>query len=132
MIGQFLTTVLEPANTIMILVALATFGLHYWSGFDSAGAYAFIPDLGLDGVVIYKVIDSSKLERHGFAATPPGGGPRHMKFSVDGKRAFVLNELALSVTTFDYDGVAGTLTAKSTAPALTEEQKSKETFTQET
>ena len=26
MIGQFLTTVLEPANTIMILVALATFG----------------------------------------------------------------------------------------------------------
>jgi len=51
-----------------------------------------------------------------------------MKFSIDGQRAFVLNELAVSVTTFDYDGDAGSLTARSTAPALTGAQKAKESF----
>ncbi|MGK0187320.1 MAG: 6-phosphogluconolactonase [Verrucomicrobiales bacterium] len=100
----------------------------HWVGFDAAGNYAFVPDLGLDGVVIYKVQDGTKLERHGFAPTPPGGGPRHMRFSTDGKHAFVLNELTLSVTTFAYDATAGTLTAQTTEPALTEEQKAKETF----
>jgi 6-phosphogluconolactonase len=100
----------------------------HWSGFDATGAFAFVPDLGLDGVVIYKVIDNARLERHGFAATQPGGGPRHMKFSPDGKHAFVLNEMALTVTTFDYDAAAGSLTKKSTAPALTGEQKAKEPF----
>jgi 6-phosphogluconolactonase len=34
--------------------------------------------------------------------TPPGGGPRHMKFHPNGKWAYVLNELSLSVTVYDY------------------------------
>ncbi|MCB1095587.1 MAG: lactonase family protein [Verrucomicrobiae bacterium] len=100
----------------------------HWSGFDAAGAFAFVPDLGLDGVVIYKVVDNARLKRHGFAATAPGSGPRHMKFSPDGKHAYVLNEMALTVTTFDYDPATGTLKQKSTAPALTDEQKARETF----
>ena len=101
----------------------------HWVGFDPAGAYAFVPDLGLDAVVIYKVAEDAKsIAHHGVAKVPPGGGPRHMKFSVDGKRAFVLNELALSVTTFDYDSAAGSLVARSTVPALSEERKAKETF----
>lgn len=99
----------------------------HWAGFDAAGAYAFVPDLGLDGVVVYKVGEDNQLTRHGFAAVPPGGGPRHMKFSPDGRRAFVLNELALTVTTFDYDAASGTLTARSTVPTLSEAQKAGET-----
>lgn len=100
----------------------------HWVGFDPAGAFAFVPDLGLDGVVIYKVDGNERIEHQGVAPTPPGGGPRHMKFSVDGKFAFVLNELALSVTTMTYDSKTGTLSAKSTEPALTEDEKAKETF----
>ena len=48
-----------------------------------------------------------------------------MKFH--GDYAYVLNELALSVTSFRYDG-AGGMTQLSTTPALPEETKAQETF----
>ena len=51
-----------------------------------------------------------------------------MKFSPDGKFAFILNELTLSVTSFAYDSEAGKLTALGTVPALSEEAKAQETF----
>ena len=98
----------------------------HWVGFDAPARYAFVPDLGMDGVVIYKVNgDATGIERAGFAACPPGGGPRHMKFS--GAYAYVLNELALSVTAFDYPG-DGKMIQKATTPALSEETKAQETF----
>lgn len=101
----------------------------HWTGFDQNHNYAFVPDLGLDTVVIYK-IDRNKrrIMAHGRGVVPPGGGPRHMKFHPDGKHAYVLNELALSITTFDYDPAAGSMTAIDTVQTLTDEQKSKETF----
>ena len=63
-----------------------------------------MPDLGLDQIVIYKV-DSSKpaITRHGVGQSVPGGGPRHMRFSTNGKFIYLLNELTLSVTTFEWD-----------------------------
>ena len=101
----------------------------HWTGFDKAGRFAFVPDLGLDGVVIYEVeLSPPRLTRHGFAKAPPGGGPRHMAFSPDESFAYVLNELAVSVTTFRFDNSAGTLTPLATVPALSEETKRKETF----
>ena len=44
---------------------------------------ALIPDLGLDGIVLY-AIDSDRLSitQHGFAASVPGGGLRHIVFPV--------------------------------------------------
>jgi 6-phosphogluconolactonase len=101
----------------------------HWTGFDRAGRFAFVPDLGLDRVVIYKVDPTApSLSSHGEAAVPPGGGPRHMAFSPDGRFAYVLNELALSVTVFRYDEEAGTLEALQTEPALTNEEKAGEAF----
>ena len=101
----------------------------HWTGFDRAGRFAFVPDLGLDRVVIYKVDPTARsLSRHGDAAVPPGSGPRHMAFSPDGRFAYVLNELALSVTVFRYDEEAGTLAALQTEPALTNEEKAGEAF----
>jgi 6-phosphogluconolactonase len=98
---------------------------HY-VGFDASGRFAFVPDLGLDGVVIYRVTgDGSGLEKHGFAACPPGGGPRHMKLF--GDYAYVLNELALSVTTFLYDGKGG-MVSQATVPALSDDVKAQEVF----
>jgi 6-phosphogluconolactonase len=101
----------------------------HWTGFSPDEKYAFVPDLGLDQVVIYKVdADKARLESHGIASTPPGGGPRHMKFHPNGQWAYVLNELSLSVTVFDYDGSAGTMTAKQTVPSVPKEQLMKEQF----
>lgn len=87
----------------------------HWAGFSPDNRFAFVPDLGLDQVVIYRVdAGQSAIERHGVGRISPGGGPRHMKFHTSGKWIYVLHELDLKVTVFDYDEGAGTMTAKQT------------------
>ncbi len=101
----------------------------HWVGYSPDNRFAFVPDLGLDQVVIYRLDDPqtpSKLSPHGFGKCPPGSGPRHMKFAPDGKRIYVLNELASSVTVFDYDSDAGTMHPLQTIAALSEQQKAGE------
>ena len=101
----------------------------HWTGFSPDGKYALVPDLGLDQIVIYKV-DSSKpsITRHGVGQSVPGGGPRHMRFSTNEKFIYLLNELTLSVTTFEWDAAKGTAKTLTTEPALSEEDKEGETF----
>jgi len=101
---------------------------HY-AGFSPDKRFALVPDLGMDGIVIYRIDqEAPAIERHGFAASVPGGGPRHMRFSPDGKFIYLLNELALSVTTFAWDPTAGTARQLATTRALSEEAKAKEAF----
>ncbi len=101
---------------------------HY-CGFSPDGRFAVVPDLGLDGIVIYRIdLDKISLERHGFAASVPGGGPRHLRFSADGKFIYLLNELALSVTTFAWNAAAGSARQLTTVPALSDETKAGEGF----
>lgn len=102
---------------------------HY-VGFSPDQRFAFVPDLGLDQVVIYQVdADQATLQPHGFAAVPAGGGPRHMKFHSNGKWIYVLNELDLSVSVFDYDSEAGAMHLKQTIPTVSKEALAKEQFT---
>ncbi|MEM7164567.1 MAG: lactonase family protein [Planctomycetota bacterium] len=101
----------------------------HWVGFSRDNRFVFVPDLGLDQVVIYKVnLAASKLTRHGVGVVPPGSGPRHMKFHTTAKWAYVLNELELSVTVFDYDTQAGTLIPKQTVLTVPKEQVAQEVF----
>ena len=51
-----------------------------------------------------------------------------MKFHPNGKNIYVLNELALSVTVFDYKPDTGTMIAKQTIPTVAAELLEKETF----
>ncbi len=101
----------------------------HWTGYSPDGRFAFVPDLGLDKIAIYKVdANAPSIVTHGFAESVPGGGPRHMRFSVDGKFIYLLNELSLSVTTFRYDAKNGTTKRLTTTPALGERDKSEEVF----
>lgn len=101
----------------------------HWTGFSPDSRYAFVPDLGLDQIVIYKVDeDAAKLSAHGYAEALPGAGPRHMRFSVDGSYIYLLNELSLSVTTFAYNAETGATKRLSTTKALDESVKAKEVF----
>ncbi len=101
----------------------------HWVGFSPDNRFAFVPDLGLDKVVIYKIDpQNAKLTPHGYGEVPAGGGPRHMKFHPNGKIIYVLNELALSVTVFDYDTKNGTMLAKQTIPTIAPELLQKELF----
>jgi 6-phosphogluconolactonase len=96
----------------------------HWSGVSPDNRFLFIPDLGADKVFIYQIDhDAKTIAPHGAGITVPGGGPRHMKFSKDGTKIYLLNEMLLSVTVFNYDAKAGTMTALQTIKNLPEELK---------
>lgn len=89
--------------------------------FSPDGRRVFVCDLGLDKILIYNFdAAAGKLTANDppFAALKPGAGPRHMAFGVDGRFAYVLNELGSTVTTFAYDAASGALTTVSSLSTL--------------
>jgi 6-phosphogluconolactonase len=88
---------------------------------DAANRFAFVCDLGLDQVLVYKFDAAAGTltpASPAFTALPPGSGPRHLVFRPDGKFAYVINELSSTVTTFAYDAATGRLTAQQTVSTL--------------
>jgi 6-phosphogluconolactonase len=86
---------------------------------DAASRFAFACDLGIDQVIIYKLdAAGGTLDRRGSTALPPGSGPRHLTFSPDGNFAYVLSELASTITVFGYDPAGGKLTEIQTISTL--------------
>lgn len=84
--------------------------------------FAYVPDLGLDKVLIYRFDPATaQLTAAGAGLLEAGAGPRHMKFSRDGKFAYVLNELSLSVTTFAYSKKDGSLKEVATVSVMPED-----------
>jgi 6-phosphogluconolactonase len=93
----------------------------HWVGTDPANRFLFVPDLGADQIVIYRTdLQAGRIEPHGAGRCSAGAGPRHMKFHPNGRFAYVVNELDLSVTAFEYDDEAGTLAAFQTISTLPE------------
>jgi 6-phosphogluconolactonase len=80
-----------------------------------------VPDLGTDEVVIYR-LDAAEhsLHRHRAGKVLPGSGPRHLKFHPNGRWVYVLNELGLTVTGFEYNSDVGSLERFQTVVALPE------------
>lgn len=92
--------------------------------FDDTGAYALVPDLGADTTYIFRFNGKeNSLEQHGQGKAAPGEGPRHMKFSPDGRFVYVLNELGLSVDCFKWDAEDGRLAKIGSALTLTKEEQ---------
>jgi len=93
----------------------------HWVGVDPSNQFLMVPDLGVDRVVIYRIDhEKARISRHGEGVCPTGGGPRHFKFHPSGKWAYVVNELIMAVTVFEYDSNEGTLKPMQTIPALPE------------
>lgn len=72
--------------------------------------FAFIADLGVDRVFAYALApETGTLALHpaGAVTIAPGSGPRHTKFSPDGKNFYVLDELDGTVTACRYDTASG-------------------------
>ncbi len=92
--------------------------------FDPSGRFALVPDLGADATYIYKVdYKRNKLIQHGKASAAAGAGPRHMKFSADGRFAYVLNELSQTVDTFKWDAESGKMDHLATVEGLPDKLK---------
>lgn len=93
---------------------------------DAANKYAFAADLGTDMVYVYK-IDPAKGSLSANdpvgAKVAPGSGPRHFAFHPNGKNAFVINEMLLTLTSFAYDPAKGTLTEIETLSTVPKDAK---------
>jgi 6-phosphogluconolactonase len=88
---------------------------------DAANRFAFVPDLGLDKVVVYRFDAGTGTLT---ANDPPSGsvaagsGPRHFAFHPKGRFAYVINEMVCTVTAFTCDQKRGALTELQTISTL--------------
>jgi 6-phosphogluconolactonase len=81
----------------------------HWVGTSPDNRFLMVPDLGMDRVVVYELnAETAQLKPHAKIAVPPGSGPRHMKFHTNGKYAYVLNELTLTISAFEYSAADAT------------------------
>jgi 6-phosphogluconolactonase len=88
--------------------------------FDAAGRFVFVPDLGLDKVMTYRLDAAGKLTAGdpAFTAIAAGSGPRHVAFHPDGRHAYVINELNSTMTALSYDAQRGALKPLQTLSTL--------------
>jgi 6-phosphogluconolactonase len=88
---------------------------------DAANRFAMAADLGLDKVLVYR-FDANKgtltPNDPPAASVAPGSGPRHFAFHPDGRHAYVINEMTLTVTAFDYNAEKGVLIEIQTTSTL--------------
>ncbi|SDK82254.1 6-phosphogluconolactonase, cycloisomerase 2 family [Actinopolyspora mzabensis] len=78
-------------------------------GTDPSGRWVVAVDLGADAVFTYRLdTESGELRRNQRLSTPAGSGPRHLAFHPDGRHAYLLNELASTVTVLRWDAASGT------------------------
>lgn len=80
---------------------------------DAENKYAFVNDLGIDRIMIYEFDPKNGRlapnPKQPFYQSKPGAGPRHFKFHPQGKYAFAINELDMTVSSLSYDQSNGTL-----------------------
>ncbi len=126
-----------PVKEDGMLGEAATFVQHTGSSIDSErqkgpnahsivispdNRFALAADLGIDKILIYQLdAATAKLtpnEAQPFAKMQPGSGPRHITFHPNGRHVYVINELANTVTCFDYTPASGTLTERQTLTTL--------------
>jgi 6-phosphogluconolactonase len=83
--------------------------------------FVYVADLGCDRILGYRIdAAAGRLVADDTAttATPPGAGPRHLTFHPDGRRLYVINELANTIGVYDFDAATGRLTERQTIPTL--------------
>jgi 6-phosphogluconolactonase len=85
------------------------------------GRFAVVCDLGIDKVLVHALdVKKGTIRPHGATAVAPGAGPRHFAFHPDGRHAYCINELDLTVTVFDFDPQAGALAPVQTLSTIPE------------
>jgi 6-phosphogluconolactonase (cycloisomerase 2 family) len=82
------------------------------------GGWVLVVDLGTDQLRRYRVGPDGLVD-DGIAFTfAPGTGPRHLVFSADGRFAYVVGELDVTVRVLSWDAATGTGTIVQTLPAV--------------
>jgi 6-phosphogluconolactonase len=97
---------------------------------DAANRFAFVPDLGLDKLMIYRYEqERGMFEPNDVACfkTKPGAGPRHLAFHPSGRFAYLINELDSTLTALLYDGARGSFKEIQVVPTLPRDFKGEST-----
>ena len=81
------------------------------------GAFVLVVDLGTDEIRRYRRTETGLATDGIAAAFEPGTGPRHLAFSADGRFAYVVGELDVTVRVLAWDAASGTGTLVQTLPA---------------
>ncbi len=85
--------------------------------FTPDGQFVIVADLGIDALVIYRLVDG-RFEKVTNVAARPGAGPRHMAFHPNRRVLYVVNELDSTLVAYDY--ADGNLSERATLPTLPE------------
>lgn len=86
---------------------------------DPSDQFVIVPDLGMDRIMVYRLDrDNGKFAPHDEVATAAGAGPRHFAFHPNRRFAYVINELANTVTAFVFDSDEGKLRETQTVSTL--------------
>ena len=97
---------------------------HY-IGVDPANRFAYVADLGLDKILIYR-FDAAKgtltPNDPPFASVKPGSGPRHLAMDPKGRFVYLINEMSCTVTVFSRDAEHGGLKELQTISTLPDGQ----------
>jgi 6-phosphogluconolactonase len=97
---------------------------------DEAGRFAFVPDLGLDKVLVYRFDPKRGMlepNEAPWVKMKPGAGPRHLTFHRGGKFAFLINELDSTLASLSYDGRKGAFKVLQIVPTLPEDYRGEST-----
>lgn len=82
---------------------------------DPSGRWVITVDLGADAVHTYRLDTvTGKLRLNQRLSTQSGDGPRHVEFHPEGRYAYLVNELASTVTVLEWHASAGEFTVVST------------------
>ena len=85
--------------------------------------FAYVADLGIDCVMIYRVNSSSgemEQDEAGCFKGRPGSGPRHLTFHMNGRFVYLINELDNTVTVLLQNSESGGLVEVQTVSTLPE------------
>jgi 6-phosphogluconolactonase len=85
-----------------------------------------VADLGTDKILIYRfdaAEGSLSPDTPAFIRSSPGAGPRHLAFSPSGKSLYVLNELASTVSVYNFTHDSASLISIQTITTLPENFK---------
>jgi len=83
--------------------------------------FALVCDLGLDRIYTYGIdLERAALDpaEPAFVSVAPGSGPRHFTFGPDGRRAYVITEIASTIVACAYDPDNGSLAPFQTISTL--------------
>lgn len=90
---------------------------------DPANRFAFVPDLGLDRVMSYRLdLEQATMTPNEipWLEAKPGAGPRHLTFTPDGRYAYIINELDSTMIAAAYQAERGSFQVIQTLSTLPE------------